>query len=92
MKRLLISGFVVVAAARCRNHIAFAFTFGPFRFYHGFGVGEKISGRCWREQASGRLRRNGGQRAVVLAMPRRLYVRATKAIVIAKPRQEAIFQ
>src|SRR5712672_2040478 len=23
-------------------------------FYHGFGVGEKISGRCWREQASGR--------------------------------------
>ena len=27
--------------ARCRNHIAFAFTFGPFRFYHGFGVGEK---------------------------------------------------
>ena len=79
---------------RCRNHIiAFAFTFGrPVRFYHGFGVGEKISGRWRREQASGRLKRNGGQRAVVLAMPRRLYVRATKAIVIAKPRQEAIFQ
>ena len=42
-------------AARCRNHIAFSFTLGrSFRFHHGFGVGETISGRCWIEQASGR--------------------------------------
>ena len=73
MKRLLNFGSVVVALAllavattSLRSHSP---SDDPFRFYHGFGVGEKISGRWWREQASGRLKRNGGQRAVVLAMP-----------------------
>ena len=54
MKRLLISGFVVVALLAVATTLRSHSPWDAFRFHHGFGVGEKISGRCWREQASGR--------------------------------------
>ena len=55
MKRLLNSGFVVVALALLAVATLFTFTFRrPFGAYDWFGAGKKIYGRCWRQQASDR--------------------------------------
>ena len=80
MKPLLNSGFVVVACSACSSpHFAKSHSPSDDRSATGFGVGEKIYGRCWRQQCF----RSRGSRICRWCFRRRRNIRAREAIAVS---------